>query len=195
MDEAQARVVRVVDVVDREEQAVRRRREANELGDRDEQSLVGAASRPGHLGAAEGSVDLLPMHVGEAVEQRRMLPAHVRECLDDRCIRPRSLDRRRGAVSHAKAHLSGAVRDRLDQHALADTRDAVHDHRAPSAGCSLEQRPFGDGELDVAADEVVLVHRHDVVLPEEPISQRDRVASRRHAELPAQRAIHPLELP
>ena len=72
VEEAQARVVGVVDVVDGEQEAVRRRREAHELGDRDEQALVGAASRPGHLGAGEGPVDLLPMMVGEAVEQRRV---------------------------------------------------------------------------------------------------------------------------
>ena len=121
MEEAQAGVVGVVHVVDGEQQAVRRRREPDQLGGGDEQPLVRAARRSTGISApAEGAVDLLAVMVGEAVEQRRVPPAHVGERLDDRRVGPRALDRRRRAVPDAEAQLPGAVRDRREQRRLAD---------------------------------------------------------------------------
>ena len=107
VNETQAGVVGVVDVVDGEQQAVRRRRQPDELGRGDEQPLVRAAAGPGDLLAGEGAVDLLTMMVGKAVEQRRVASTQVRQRLDHRRVRPRSLDRRREPVPDAKSHRRG----------------------------------------------------------------------------------------
>ena len=109
VQQAKARVVRIVDVVDRQQKAVRPRREAHELGHSDEQSLVGAPTSPGRLRAGQRAVDLLAMMVGEAVEQRGVAPAHVGERLDDGRVRPRTFDRSRGARPHSEAQGSRAA--------------------------------------------------------------------------------------
>ena len=109
VQQAKARIVRIVDVVDRQQQAMRPRREAHELGHSDEQSLVGAPAGPRRLRAGQRAVDLLAVMVGEAVEQRGVAPAHVGERLDDGRVRPGTFDRSGGARPHSEAQGSRAA--------------------------------------------------------------------------------------
>jgi len=92
VQQAQAGVVRIVDVVDDQEHAVGGGSEAEQLGGGDEQSLVSGLARPSAVGAGERPVDLVAVRVGQTVEERRVAAAQVRERLDDRRIWPRSFD-------------------------------------------------------------------------------------------------------
>ena len=195
VQEAQAGVVGVVDVVDGQQQPVRGRREADQLGGGDEQPLVRALARPRDLGAGERAVDLLAVVVGETVEQRRVAPAHVGERLDDRArtaTRPRPAPTCR-ARRGSPAPRASAV-DRGEQRRLADAGRAADDQHvrlrpaaestsARSASASSPSRPTS-----------VSSRRAHVVLGEQAVAQRHRLAPGGDAELAAQRAVHALEL-
>ncbi len=194
VQQAKARVISVVDVVDGEQKPVRRGREAHELADRDEETLVRAASRPGHRRASERTVDLHPMVVSEPVEQRGVPATHVRQRLDDRCVGPRSLDWRRGASADAEAQLPPSTDDGIEQRRLADAGRPADDQRAASAGGRVEQGALRDLDLLLASDQGVVLADRDLSLGQQAIPQRDCLASGSHAELTAHRPIHPLEL-
>ena len=112
MHETQACVIGVVDIVDGEQQTIRRRCQPHQLGRGNEQALVRTLTGPRDLCSGKRTVDLFSMMVGQAIEQRRMTPAHVGERFDDRRVRPCALDGRRGSVSDTKAQLPRARRDR-----------------------------------------------------------------------------------
>ena len=109
VQQPEAGVVGVVDVVDGQQQAVGRRREPDELSGSHEQPLMRRAARPRQLCAGQGAVDLLTMAVREPVEQGRVAAAHVSERLDHRRVRPRAFDRRRCAVTDTQVELLRAI--------------------------------------------------------------------------------------
>ena len=110
MQQAQAGVVGVVDVIDDQEHTVGGGGEAEQLGGGDEQSLVSGLASPTGIGADERPVDLLAVRVGETVEQGGMAAAQVGERFDDGRVGPRSFDGRGGAVAGTPAapHRQGA---------------------------------------------------------------------------------------
>ena len=110
VQQAQAGVVGVVDVVDDQEHTVGGGGEAKQFGGGDEQSLVSGLASPAGVGAGERPVDLLAVGVGETVEEGGMAAAQVGERFDDRRIRPCSFDGRGRAVASTPAapHRRGA---------------------------------------------------------------------------------------
>ena len=194
VQEAEAGVVGVVDVVDGEQEAVRRRRQADEFGRGDEQLLVGALAGPRDLRSGERPIDLVAVMIGEAVEQRRMTPAHIGERLHDRRVRPRPLDRCRRAVTDPEVQLLRPRRDRGEQRRLPDSGGTADEQRAAAPRRGVEQRTLGDRQLAVAADHRLVASRHDVVLGEQPVTERQRFASGNHTQLASQRAVHAFEL-
>ena len=154
--EAQAGVIGVVHVVDGEQQTVRRRCQAHQLGRGDEQPLVRASAAPRDLGPGEGTVDLLSVMIGKTVEQRRMTPAHVGERLDDRRVRPRALDRRRRAVADTEAQLLRPRGDGGEQRRLAHPGRTADDQGAAAAGRGVEEGLLGGRQLGHADQHVVV---------------------------------------
>jgi hypothetical protein len=68
MQQAQAGVVSVVDVVNGEQQPSRGRAPAQQFGRCHVQVLVRARAGPGGLGAGQDAVELIPMVIGEPIE-------------------------------------------------------------------------------------------------------------------------------
>ena len=194
VNETKTGVVGVVDIVDGEQQAVRRRSQPDEFGRGDEQSLVGTATGPGDLLAGKGAVDLLTMMVRKAVEQRRVMSTQVSQRLDHRSERPRSLDRRREPLAHTEAHRGGPRPDRGEQRRLAHARRTADDHGAARPGGHIDQHVVDHCELAVPTDERIVAAGCHIVLREQAVAQRERFLARRDAELASQGAVHAFEL-
>ena len=94
VQQPQGRLVRLVQVVDQEQQPMAGRDQPEQFRDRDEQALVRGLPTPGDLTAGHCPLDLLAVVVVETVQQRRVAPAHVAHCLEHRRVGPRTLDRR-----------------------------------------------------------------------------------------------------
>ena len=124
VQEAKAGVVGVVEVVEGQQQAVRRRGEPDQLGRGHEQALVRAPAGPRRLLADQDPVDLLAVLVGQPVEQGRVAAAEVGHRLDDRRVGPRPLDRRRRPLPDAQAQVPGPAGERGQHRRLARSRRA-----------------------------------------------------------------------
>ena len=183
-----------MDVVDRQQQTLRGRRQSYELCRGHEEPLVRALAGPLDLGSGESPVDLLAVMIGQAVEQGRMAPADVGERLDDRRIRPGALDRRRRAVTDSEVELLRPCADRLQQRRLAHAGGTAEDQGSASAGSRVDQCLLGDRQLEIATDQRVVTARCHVVLGQQPIAQRQRLTSGRHTELAPQGAVQSFEL-
>ncbi len=152
VQQPQRRLVRLLDVIHHQQQAVARGREAHQLGGGDEEPLVPGLAAPGHVPAGQGALDLQPVDVVETVEQGRVLAAQVAERLEHRGVGPRTLHRRRGATAGPPAT---AVSQRLGQPehgGLADAgRPGDEQGAAPASLGALEV--LAHPVTDVAAAE------------------------------------------
>ena len=194
VQQPQAAVVGVVDVVDGEQQAPARRGQADQFGRGQEERLMCALPGPRDRHAVPRPVDLFPVPAGQAGEQRRILTAHAAERLDDRGVRPRSLDRDRGSVAGRQSQLrrpggDGGQQRRFPRPGLADD-----DQRAAPPGRGVEQGPVRDGEFQVTADQRVVAAREHAGLGEQPVPQCRSLRAWGDAELLPQRTVQALEL-
>ena len=212
VQEAEARVVGVVRVIDHEQQSGAGRGEPHELGRGDEQPLMsdpaaadrGTAGRLGGLAGARrlvtapSPVDLRAVRVIEPVEQRRMPAAEVGHGLEHRCVRPGALDRG-GTADAAPPAERGRVRaELLDERGLAGSRRPGDEHGSPSAGADRAEQVGEDLELVLASDQSLVERRRrrggmrqD---REDLVPQPCRLLARDHAELVTQGTVHALVL-
>ena len=191
-----ARVVGVVDVVDREQKAVRRRREAHELG-RPRRTDAGGSCHPSRASPCRRARGRSPPDDG-----RRGRRASVG------CRRHTSASASTtGAYGHAPSTGAEVPRPTRKLTSRARSDDRLEQRRLPDTGrrrrrstCGLvrrrrraarARRSRSPASRPIRASSLA---DRDVSLGQQAIPQRDRLASGRHAELTAHRAIHALEL-
>ena len=156
VEEAQAGLVGIVDVVDGEQQPLPRRRQPDELGGGHEEPLVAPIPAPGHLPTRQRPVDLDPVGVVEAVEEGDVAAADVGQRLEHRRIGPRALHRGRRALPDPEALLGRQLAGSGQQRRLPDAGRARHEQRPAATRGRLGQRPTERGLLRVAPDQLLV---------------------------------------
>ena len=168
MEQAQRRLVGILDVVDGQHRTRGGSGQPQELGHGDEQALVGVPAGPRRIDPGQHPVDLLAVHVGQAVEQRRLPPAEIGDGVEQRRTptHPRSTPTPTPTL-HPLATASSVMRRRravLPIPGSPDRRTVL----APP-GRRL-QHPFQRRQLARPSDEVLLVRRLGGLLMEEAIA-------------------------
>ncbi len=198
VQQAQRRLVGVLEVVDDQQQAVSGGCEAHQLRDRDEQALVAGLAGPADVPARQGTLDLEAEPVVETVEQCGVLAAQLTERLEDGRVGPRALDGGGGAATGAPVALAGQCLGEPEHRGLADAGQAGDQQggAAPLVGP-------GHGLADLVADAPTADQSHTLAaaccgatgLRVQPGAEPLCLRARGGAELAEQGVVEALELP
>ena len=196
VQQPQRRVVGLVHVVDDDQQPVTGCGEPDQLGGRDEQPLMARLAGPADLAAGQRPFDLEAVHVVQAVEERVMLAAQVVQRLQDRRVGPGSLDCRCGAATGSPAAPGGQPLRKFEDGGLTHAGRAGEQQRAAATARRLVETLADQVPHIASAEEPAVLRRRPAAgALLELRAQRPRLGARDGAEFPAQRLVHPLELP
>ena len=122
--QAQAGVVRLMQVVDRQQCSSAGCGEPDQLSNRDVQPLVSAVAAPVQHPAGQRPLDVVAAPVVQAVEQRGVASTQIRDGVEDGCVRPVTLDFRCHAGAGPPTLGSGLLPQPVGEERLADTTGA-----------------------------------------------------------------------
>ena len=141
VQQAQARLVGVVHIVDDQEHSGARRGDPHQLGGRHEQPLVHGLAAPIEVATGQGPADLAPVLVAQRVQEGRVPPAEVVERLEHRGVWPWSLHRRRLTAADLPVSPPCEGRGHVEHRGLADAGRPGDQHRgATSVSGGVEDR-------------------------------------------------------
>ena len=195
VEELQAGVVRLVEVVDHEHRTLTGGSEPQQLGRRHVQALVAAASVPLQVPSREGAPELVLRGVLEAVQESGVATAQVRQRLEHGCVRPWRVHGCGGARADAHPEGDGPALEVQEDRRGADPLRAGHEERLTASLAHLGQEPLEAGDLTVPADHALAVPRQvcgrtgPVDRGVESLTQGDDGAAGPGAELTPQLAL------
>ncbi len=200
VQQAQRCLVRLVDVIDDQQQTPPRSGQAHELGGSDEEPLVPALAAPRHVATGERPVELLVVPVVEAVQQARVPAAQVAEGLEDRGVGPRALDGRGHAAGCAHPCALGERDRQLEHRGFAHAGRPGDEQGTPPTTLGVDD-PGSQLVPDVTAPDQAALGPCDTASglgcargPEQLGTQPFSLGARCGSQLAPQRLVEALEL-
>jgi hypothetical protein len=139
VQEAQGRLIGVVQVIHHQQQTGSRGCYAHELGGGDEQPLVAVLSRPAQVLPGQRAFDLGAVVVTQPVEQGWVATAEGAQRFEHGCVGPRTLDRGGATAGHLPPLPPGQDLRQVEDGGLPDPGRAHDQQRHASPGSGLFQ--------------------------------------------------------